>query len=76
MIDEEVTIASILIHSELNKSMIRCLLEKLGSYILSRIYFTLGVLVYHHASGVGLVPTNLDLSGAEIELLVDPNGNN
>lgn len=44
MIDEEVTIASI--------------------------------LVYHHDSGVGLVPTNLDLSGAEIELLVDPIGNN
>jgi len=34
------------------------------------------VLVYHHASGVGLVPTNLDLSGAEIELLMDPTGNN
>jgi chromosome partitioning protein len=34
------------------------------------------ILVYHHDSGVGLVPTNLDLSGAEIELLVDPNGNN
>lgn len=34
------------------------------------------ILVYHHDSGVGLVPTNLDLSGAEIELLVDPTGNN
>lgn len=34
------------------------------------------ILVYHHDSGVGLVPTNLDLSGAEIELLVDPIGNN
>src|SRR2546423_4215594 len=44
MIDEEVTIASI--------------------------------LVYHETSKIGLVPTNLDLSGAEIELLVDPTGNN
>lgn len=34
------------------------------------------VLAYDNASGVGLVPTNLDLSGAEIELLVDPVGNN
>jgi chromosome partitioning protein len=34
------------------------------------------VLVYDQVSGVGLVPTNLDLSGAEIELLVDPTGNN
>ncbi|GAC1587031.1 MAG: hypothetical protein NVS4B1_30380 [Ktedonobacteraceae bacterium] len=34
------------------------------------------VLRYHEGSGVGLVPTNLDLSGAEIELLVDPVGNN
>jgi len=34
------------------------------------------ILVYHQASGTGLVPTNLDLSGAEIELLVDPMGNN
>lgn len=34
------------------------------------------VLVYDPWSGVGLVPTNLDLSGAEIELLVDPTGNN
>lgn len=34
------------------------------------------ILVYHHASGVGLVPANLDLAGAEIELLTDPTGNN
>lgn len=34
------------------------------------------VLMYDPQSGVGLVPTNLDLSGAEIELLVDPTGNN
>ena len=34
------------------------------------------VLVYSQTSNVGLVPTNLDLSGAEIELLVDPVGNN
>src|SRR5438046_4218473 len=34
------------------------------------------VLVYDQVSGVGLVPTNLDLSGAEVELLVDPTGNN
>ncbi len=34
------------------------------------------VLIYHQLSGVGLVPTNLDLSGAEVELLSDPFGNN
>jgi chromosome partitioning protein len=34
------------------------------------------VLMYNRESGVGLVPTNLDLSGAEVELLVDPMGNN
>jgi chromosome partitioning protein len=34
------------------------------------------VLIFHQASGVGLVPANLDLSGAEVELLSDPFGNN
>src|SRR6266487_372976 len=34
------------------------------------------VLIYHQFSGVGLVPANLDLSGAEVELLSDPFGNN
>jgi chromosome partitioning protein len=34
------------------------------------------VLLYHQLSGVGLVPTNLDLSGAEVELLSNPFGNN
>ncbi len=34
------------------------------------------VLMYHQSSGVGLVPANLDLSGAEVELLSDPFGNN
>ena len=34
------------------------------------------VLIFHQASGVGLVPTNLDLSGAEVELLSNPFGNN
>lgn len=34
------------------------------------------VLLYHQTSGVGLIPTNLDLSGAEVELFVDPVGNN
>jgi chromosome partitioning protein len=32
------------------------------------------VLLSHSASGIGLVPTNLDLSGAEIELQNDPIG--
>jgi len=32
------------------------------------------VLLYHSDSGVGVVPTNLDLSGAEIELQNDPIG--
>jgi chromosome partitioning protein len=34
------------------------------------------VLLYHQLSGVGLVPTHLDLSGAEVELLSNPFGNN
>src|SRR5258708_4352088 len=34
------------------------------------------VLIYDEASKIGLIPCNIDLSGAEVELLVDPMGNN
>lgn len=33
------------------------------------------VLAYHQTSGIGLVPTNIDLAGAEIELMIDPQSN-
>lgn len=34
------------------------------------------ILAYHHTSGVGFAPTNIDLSGAEMELAIDPTGGN
>lgn len=34
------------------------------------------ILIFHPTSRIGLIPTNLDLAGAEIELMMDPMGNN
>jgi len=52
-------------------------LEKHAYHVLIEEHVSISeVLIYHKGSDVGLLPTNLDLSGAEMELLADPMGNN
>lgn len=52
-------------------------LQKHAYHVLRDDDVSIGdTLVYDPVSGVGLVPTNLDLSGAEVELMADPVGNN
>ena len=52
-------------------------LEKHAYHVLRDDDVSIGdTLVYDQGSGVGLVPTNLDLSGAEVELMTETVGNN